>query len=141
MNSLISNSPVTPNPDAVAAVQTQTGNYTAQYGAYMGVHINVDTKSGTNKFHGTAYDYVQNDFFNAKGWTTPVGSRTPVLRFNQFGGVLDGPIVIPHLYNGRDKAFFMGSYEGLRQINQVSTSATVLTDAEQGGHCAARCST
>ena len=86
MNSLISNSPVTPNPDAVAAVQTQNGNYTAQYGAYMGVHINVDTKSGTNKVHGTVYDYVQNDFFNAKGFTQLPTARTPVLRFNQFGG-------------------------------------------------------
>ena len=133
MNSLISNSPVTPNADAVAAVQTQTGNYTAQYGAYMGVHINVDTKSGTNTLHGTAFDYVQNDFFNAKSWIASAGSRTPVLRFNQFGGVLDGPIVIPHLFNGRDKAFFMGSYEGIRQINQTTTIGTVLTAAERGG--------
>ncbi len=133
MNSLISTSPVTPNPDAVAAVQTQTGNYTAQYGAYMGVHINVDTKSGTNKIHGTVYDYLQNDFFNAKSWTTGHATRIPELRFNQFGGVLDGPIVIPHLYNGRDKAFFMGSYEGLRQINQTSVIATLITDAMRTG--------
>ena len=140
MNSLISNSPVTPNADAVAAVQTQTGNYTAQYGAYMGVHINVDTKGGTNQFHGTAYDYVQNDFFNAKSWTTLSTARTPVLRFNQFGGVLDGPIVVPHLFNGRDKAFFMGSYEGIRQINQTNTPATVLTAAERTGDFSALCS-
>ena len=141
MNSLISTSPVTPNPDAVAAVQTQTGNYTAQYGAYMGVHINVDTKSGTNQVHGTAYDYVQNDFFNAKNFTTAPGTRTPVLRFNQFGGVLDGPIAIPHVYNGRDKAFFTGSYEGLRQINQTSTTATVLTTPERTGDFSALCGT
>ncbi len=139
MNSLISTSPVTPNPDAVAAVQTQTGNYTAQYGAYMGVHINVDTRSGANQIHGTAYDYVQNDFFNAKNWTTPSSARTPVLRFNQFGGVFDGPLVIPHLYNGRDKTFFMGSYEGLRQINQTQTTATVITGAERTGNFASLC--
>jgi hypothetical protein len=140
MNSLISTSPVTPNPDAVAAVQTQTGNYTAQYGAYMGVHVNVDTKSGTNALHGTAYDYIQNDFFNAKNWTALSTARTPVLRFNQFGGELGGPIVIPHLFNGRDKAFFMGSYEGLRQINQTGTQATILTAAEQTGNFAVLCS-
>ncbi len=139
MNSLISTSPVTPNPDAVSAVQTQTGNYTAQFGGYMGVHINVDTRSGTNQIHGTAYDYVQNDFFDAKSFTTAVGARTPVLRFNQFGGVLDGPIVVPHLYNGRDKAFFMGSYEGLRQINQTSTTSTVLSAAERTGDFSAIC--
>jgi hypothetical protein len=140
MNSLISTSPVTPNPDAVAAVQTQTGNYTAQYGAYMGVHVNVDTKSGTNTIHGTAYDYIQNDFFNAKNWTTLSTARTPVLRFNQFGGELAGPIVIPHLFNGRDKAFFMGSYEGLRQINQTTSQATILTAAEQTGDFSVLCS-
>jgi hypothetical protein len=122
MNSLISNSPVTPNPDAISAVQVQSGNYTAQYGAYMGIHINSDTKSGTNQLHGTAYDYVQNDMFNAKPWLNPVGARTPKMRFNQFGGVVSGPVVIPFLYNGRDKTFFMGSYEGLRQYSQSLTS-------------------
>jgi len=122
MNSLISNSPVTPNPDAVAAVQVQSGNYTAQYGAYMGIHINSDTKAGTNTLHGTAYDYIQNDYFNAKPWLATVGSRTPKMRFNQFGGVLGGPVVIPHLYNGRDKTFFMGSYEGLRSYSTTLTN-------------------
>jgi hypothetical protein len=133
MNSLISSSPVTPNPDAVAAVQTQNGNYTAQYGAYMGVHINVDTKSGTNKLHGTVYDYVQNDFFNAKPFTALTTSRTPVLRFNQFGAEVGGPIVIPFLYNGRDKAFFMGSYEGTRRISQANLTAQLVTDAMRTG--------
>ncbi len=140
MNSLISSSPVTPNPDAVAAVQTQTGNYTAQYGAYMGVHINVETKAGTNTLHGTAYDYVQNDFFNAKPFTALPTSRTPVLRFNQFGGVLGGPLFIPHLYNGRDKAFFLGSYEGLRRIAQSSTTGQLITDAMRTGNFSALCS-
>jgi hypothetical protein len=122
MNSLISNSPVTPNPDAVAAVQVQSGNYTAQYGAYMGIHINSDTKAGTNTLHGTAYDYIQNDAFNARPWLALPGSRVPKMRFNQFGGVLSGPVVIPFLYNGRDKTFFMGSYEGLRSYAQTLTN-------------------
>lgn len=133
MNSLGSSSAVTPNPDALSAVQTQTGNYTAQYGAYMGVHINMDTKAGTNQLHGTAYDYVQNDFFNARPWLLSKTSRTPVLRFNQFGGVIGGPVVLPHLYDGRNKMFFMGSYEGLRQISQSQSTATVLTQAMRNG--------
>jgi hypothetical protein len=103
-------------------VQVQSGNYTAQYGAYMGIHINSDTKAGTNTLHGTAYDYIQNDYFNAKPWLATVGSRTPKMRFNQFGGVLGGPVVIPHLYNGRDKTFFMGSYEGLRSYSTTLTN-------------------
>ncbi|RXH55530.1 TonB-dependent receptor [Granulicella sibirica] len=139
MNSLISSSPVTPNPDAVAAVQTQNGNYTAQYGAYMGVHINVDTKSGTNKLHGTVYDYVQNDFFNAKPFTALSTSRTPVLRFNQFGAEVGGPIVIPHVFNGRDKAFFMGSYEGTRRISQANSTGQLITDSMRTGDFSALC--
>ena len=133
MNSLISNSPVTPNADAVGAVQTQTGNYTAQYGAYMGVHINVDTLAGTNQFHGTAFDYVQNTAFNAKNFLAKPGSATPVQHFNQFGFVLDGPVLLPKLFNGRDKLFFMGSYEGIRQKQQTTQVGTVLTTAFQNG--------
>ncbi|QNI35616.1 TonB-dependent receptor [Edaphobacter albus] len=133
MNSLISNSPVTPNPDAISAVQVQSGNYTAQYGAYMGIHINSDTKSGTNTLHGTAYDYVQNDVFNAKPWLAAKGAKAAKMRFNQFGGVLSGPVVIPFLYNGRDKTFFMGSYEGLRQYQQTSTVGAVPTVKMRSG--------
>ncbi len=139
MNSLISSSPVTPNPDAVAAVQTQTGNYTAQYGAYLGVHINVDTKSGTDQIHGTAYDYVQNDVFNARPFTALRNSRTPFLRFNQFGFELGGPIVIPHLFNGRNKAFFVGSYEGTRRISQASLTGQLITDPMRTGNFSALC--
>ncbi len=139
MNSLISNSPVTPNADAVGAVQTQTGNYTAQYGAYMGVHINVDTKAGTNQFHGTAFDYVQNTVFNARNFLAAPGQAKPVQHFNQFGFVLDGPVLLPHLFNGRDKLFFMGSYEGVRQKSQATTVATLLTPAFQQGDFSALC--
>lgn len=139
MNSLISNSPVTPNADAVAAVQTQTGNYTAQYGAYMGVHINVDTRSGTNSFHGTVFDYVQNTVFNARNFLALSTSRTPILHFNQFGFVLDGPVAIPKLFNGRDKLFFMGSYEGVRQKSEATQVATLLTPAFQTGDFSALC--
>jgi hypothetical protein len=127
MNSLISSSPVTPNPDAISAVQVQSGNYTAQYGAYMGIHINSDTKAGTNTLHGTAYDYIQNDYLNAKPWLAKPTDKVAKMRFNQFGGVIGGPVVIPHLYNGRDKTFFMGSYEGLRQYQQQLSIVTVPT--------------
>lgn len=133
MNSLGSLTPVNPNADALQAVQIQTGNYTAQYGAYMGVHVNMDTKSGTNQIHGTAYEYAQNDFFDAKSFFTPVGAKIPQLRYNQFGFEVGGPIVIPHVYNGRDKLFFMGSYEGLRQVSQTQATATVLTPAMRTG--------
>lgn len=133
MNSLISTSPVTASPDAIAAVQTQVGNYTAQYGAYSGVHINEDTKSGTNTVHGAAYEYLQNDALDAKPFFARTNSKIPPLRYNQFGGEIGGPVFIPWLFNGRDKMFFVGSYEGLRQVNQSQSTTTVLTAAERTG--------
>ncbi|GAA3765365.1 TonB-dependent receptor [Terriglobus aquaticus] len=126
MNSLISSSPVTPNADAVGAVQTQTGNYTAQYGAYMGVHINVDTKAGTNQFHGTVFDYVQNDAFNARSFLASPTQAKPRVRFNQFGGEIGGPIL-------KDKLFFMGSYEGIRSNQQSPVVATLIPTAFRNG--------
>lgn len=133
MNNLGSSSPVSPNPDTLDAVQTQNGNYTAQYGGYMGVHINMVSKSGTNDLHGTAYDYVQNNVLNAKPWFTQQGKPNLPFHYNQFGFVLGGPVVIPFLYHGKDKTFFLGSYEGTRQIQQVSAVGTVMTDAMKAG--------
>jgi hypothetical protein len=107
MNNLGSSSPVSPNPDTLDAVQTQNGNYTAQYGDYMGVHINMVTKSGTNDLHGTAYDYVQNNIFDAKPWFTQTGKPNLPFHYNQFGFVLGGPVVIPFFYHGKDKTLFL----------------------------------
>ena len=134
MNNLITTATLSPNPDALSAVQTQNGNYTAQYGDYLGVHINLVSRTGTNKFHGTVYDYIQNDALNAKSWLAMPGSKKSKLRYNLFGGVLSGPIIIPHLYNGRDKTFFTGSYEGLRNNGATFTTGTVLTNLMRQGN-------
>jgi len=133
MNNLITTATLSPNPDALSAVQTQNGNYTAQYGDYLGVHINLVSRTGTNKFHGTAYDYIQNDALNAKSWLATPGSRKSKLRYNLFGGVLSGPVIIPHLYDGRNKTFFTGSYEGLRNTGATFTTGTVLTNKMRTG--------
>jgi carboxypeptidase family protein len=137
MNNLGSTSSVSPNPDTLGAVQTQNGNYPAQYGNYMGVHIDMSTTSGTNQFHGTAYDYIQNDVMNAKAWLALPGQKKSELRYNEFGGVIGGPILIPHLYNGRDKTFFLASYEGLRDNFGTVTPATVITSAMRSGNFSA----
>jgi len=133
-NNLGSTDSVTPNPDALDSVQTTNGNYTAQYGDYIGVHINEQTRSGTNKFHGTMYDYLQNDDLNSKGFNrnTTVPTKNEQ-RYNIFGGVVDGPVLIPHLYNGRDKTFFTASYEGLRQHSITNAYSQAFTSAEEGG--------
>ncbi|QNI37971.1 TonB-dependent receptor [Edaphobacter albus] len=133
MNNLIMTTTLTPNPDAVESVQTQNGNYPAQYGDYLGVHINMVTKSGSNAFHGTVFEYIQNDAFNAKSWLAPSTARKSQLRYNQFGGVIGGPVILPHLYNGRDKTFFMGSYQGLRDHESAFTIGTVMTNKMRAG--------
>jgi len=134
MNNLGSTVYMTPNTDALESVQTTNGNYTAQYGNYLGIHINEATKAGTNSIHGTVYDYLQNDDLNSRGFNraTTIPAKAEQ-RYNLFGGVADGPVVIPHLYNGRDKTFFTGSYEGIRQHSITNSYSQAFTTAERGG--------
>ena len=127
VNNLITTTPVRPSVDSVQEVEVQTGTYSAQYGAYMGVHINLVSKSGTNAIHGNVVEFLRNDKLDARPFfLSPTAKKTP-LRQNQFGFELDGPLFIPRLYDGRNKTFFMGSYEGLREIRQNATIGTLLT--------------
>jgi hypothetical protein len=139
MNNLISVATLSPNPDALDSVQTQNGNYTAQYGDYIGVHINMDTKTGGDKVHGTAYDYIQNDIFNSYTFGATPGSPKSRVRYNLYGGVISGPVVIPFLYNGRTKTFFTGSYEGQRQSNASLSTGTVFTNLMRTGNFSELC--
>ena len=134
LNNLITTSSFRPSVDSVQEFQVQTGTYSAQYGSYMGVHVNLITKSGTNGLHGTASEFLRNNILDARGFFEDRTKPQPPLRQNQFGFELDGPVMIPKLYNGRDKTFFMGSYEGLRQVRQSSQLATVLTPLMRQGN-------
>ena len=127
MNNLITTTPTRPMVESVQEVEVQTGTYSAQYGAYMGVHINLVSKSGTNSLHGNLVEFVRNDAFDARPYYLNPTSRKTVLRQNQFGFELDGPIYIPKIYNGRDRTFFMASYEGLRQRRESTSISTILT--------------
>ncbi len=103
--------------DDLQEFRVQTSTYSAEYGRNPGGQFAFETKSGTNQWHGTAYEYLRNDYFDANDWFNDyLGVREPTLRQNDFGGTLGGPIRIPHLYNGKDKTFFFFSYEGLRLI-------------------------
>ncbi len=127
VQNLTSNTPTRPMVEAIQEVEVQTGTYSAQYGAYMGVHMNVITKSGTNALHGNLVEFLRNDKLDARPYfLNPTAKKNP-LRQNQYGFELDGPIIIPKLYNGKDKTFFMGSYEGLRQIRSSAGLATLIT--------------
>jgi hypothetical protein len=126
MNNLITTTPTRPMVETVQEVEVQTGTYSAQYGSYMGVHINMVTKSGTNQLHGSLVEFLRNQVLDARSFftlPTPANpqAKKPPLRQNQFGFELDGPVVIPKLYNGRDKTFFMTSYEGFRLVQQATS--------------------
>jgi len=133
-----------PGENAIAEFKIQNGLYGAQYGQGS-AQVNVAIKSGTNQVHGTAYDFLQNDalqpsdpetaFLNAKNGTDfPV--KTP-FKQNQFGGTLGGPVLLPKLYNGRNKTFWFFGYDGGRQVNLQGggvESIQVPTQAERSGN-------
>jgi len=107
-NNLITTTPTSPMVESVQEVEVQTGTYSAQYGSYLGVHINMVTKAGTNDLHGALVEFLRNQVLDARSFftlPTPANptARKPPLRQNQFGFELDGPIVIPKIYNGRNK--------------------------------------
>lgn len=94
--------------DAVQEFKVASGSMSAEYGLTAGGVINVATKSGTNSYHGTAYEYVRNDAFNARN---AFATTVSPLRYNQYGLSFGGPVIIPHLYNGRNKTFIFGNWE------------------------------
>jgi hypothetical protein len=133
MNNLITVAAARPSSDVISEVQMQSGNYPAQYGAYLGIHINLVSKSGSNELHGSLYDYIENTVFNAKPFLATATSKKPVLHYNQYGFALGGPVTIPKLYNGRDRTFFFGSWEKLDQIGQSTSIGSVITPAMEKG--------
>src|SRR5256884_1078280 len=139
MNNLITVTHVVPSADAVEEVQVQNGNYTAQYGSYMGVHVNLASKSGTNGLHGALFEFVRNDMFDAHSFFDSPRSPKKPLHVNQFGLQAGGPVYLPKLYDGRNKTFFTASYEGLRQIKSPSQLGTTLTQAMRGGDFSSLC--
>jgi hypothetical protein len=101
--------------DALQEFRVQSSTYSAMFGRSPGGQFSLATRSGTNFFHGTAFDYLRNNFFDANDWFNDYfGKPTPALRQNDFGGTVGGPIRFLRLYDGRNRSFFFASYEGLR---------------------------
>lgn len=125
-----------PNPDSVAEFRILSNNYTAEYGRGSGGVVSVVIKSGTNQLHGSLYEYLRNEDFNASDYfSNEAGLPRPILKRNQFGGTLGGPIVIPKIVNGKDRLFFFFGYQGQRQSQvQVDPGVTVYTPAELQGN-------
>ncbi len=129
MTNLRNTGNVAPNPESVREFKVTTNAYGAEYGRFASGIINIITKSGTNRFNGSVYEYVRNDAFNAKEWNSAI-AKAPYRR-NQFGGTFGGPII-------QDRTFFFGSYSGLRQnTSQFLSGATLPSDAFRTGNFSA----
>jgi Carboxypeptidase regulatory-like domain len=115
---------LSPSPDAVQEFKVQTGSYTAEMGGAGGGQINIVTRTGTNQFHGTAYEFLRNNVLDARAFNQ-MDSSNHLVR-NNFGGSLGGPIV-------RNKAFFFVNYEGLRLTQSDTMIDTVPTADEIKG--------
>jgi len=120
-----------PSVDSVSEVAVQTSNYAAEYGQSTGAVLSFTMRSGTNQYHGSAYDYWTNEDFNATGPYSHVRNKS---RINDFGGTAGGPIWIPKVYKGKDKTFFFFNYESRPTTSVNSTNLiTVPTAAYRTG--------
>jgi hypothetical protein len=129
---------VLPPVDAIQEFKVQTTDFSAEFGRSGAAVMNATVKSGTNQLHGDVWEFFRNDKLDAAdyferrqdgsgNWRTQKGE----LRQNQFGFTLGGPVVIPHVFNGRNKVFFFGDYEGLRRRQGTIQTGAVPTLAER----------
>jgi hypothetical protein len=113
-----------PSIDALQEFKVESGLFSAEYGRAI-AQVNVSTKSGQNQFHGVAFAFVRNSFFDAKDFFANPNAPTPPFKRNQFGGTFSGPVLIPKLYNGKNRLFFMFNYEGLRERRSLTRTSTL----------------
>jgi hypothetical protein len=124
-NQGFSNQVMQPTPDAIGEFKVVTNNMSAEYGRAAGATINVSYRSGTNAFHGSAWEFLRDDSLNATGFFRPATGK-PAINRNQFGGVVGGPIV-------KNRAFFFSDYEGQRQTRHVTAISSIATPAQRQG--------
>ena len=125
-----SNASIIPPPDAIEEFRLQTGNFSAEFGHSAGGVVNAVVKSGSNHVHGNLYEYNRNEAFSANEYFVKKnGGPRAKYRQNQYGGTIGGPVVIPKLYDGRNKTFFFGSYQGTKISYGNPSTSTVPTDS------------
>lgn len=112
----------TPSIEFLGEFKVMTSLFSAEYGRNLGSTINVTTRSGTNQFHGAAYDFLRNTQLNARPFFNPVRGQN---NQNQYGANIGGPIWIPKVYNGKDRTFFFLGWESSRQRNANSSGAAI----------------
>jgi hypothetical protein len=118
---------ISPSPDAIAEFKVITSNYSAEYGRVGGAVVNAVTKSGTNQFHGAAWEFLRNTALNAVGFQfSPSVFLKPTLQRNQFGAALGGPFI-------KNKLFWFGDYEGYRQLQRYLNFDSIPTTTDRAG--------
>jgi hypothetical protein len=130
---------VLPSVEALQEFKVQTGIYPAEFGRGAG-QINVSTKGGSNQYHGALFEFLRNDKLDARPYffkdpesPTQTAPLKAPYRQNQYGGTLSGPIVIPKLFNGKDRIFFMANYEGFKSRRSVPSFFTTMTPEMRAG--------
>ena len=118
--------------DAIQEFKEQTKNYSAEYG-FGANQVNLSTKSGTNSLHGSAFEFIRNTAVDARSYFNRVPQPVAPLKQNQFGYSLGGPVILPRIYNGRNKTFFFANYEGQRIRSAVTETGNVPSAAELSG--------
>jgi len=121
---------IRPNIDALQEFRMETSGFSAEYGRMAGGIMNMALRSGTNRFHGSLFEYLRNEVFDARGF---FDVETPKLRRNQFGATVSGPLVLPRLYHGRNRTFFLFSWEGYRQVLGQTRLGRTPTAEEHAG--------
>lgn len=119
-----------PSVDATQEFKVQTNAFDAEFGRFRGGLINASIKSGTNQLHGSAFEFVRNSAFNARD---PFAATIPQFGYNQFGFSVGGPVLVPKLYNGRNRSFFFVNYEGSREGVPRAFVSTVPTGLQRQG--------
>jgi Carboxypeptidase regulatory-like domain len=117
---------IIPNLDSIAEFRIITNNFDAEYGNYSGGQVNVVTKSGSNRLHGSGFEFLRNTSLDAKNYFSLPTDPTPVFRQNQFGGTLGGPI-------RKDKTFFFIDYQGTRQTRGLTQNQQMPSLADRSG--------
>jgi Carboxypeptidase regulatory-like domain/TonB dependent receptor/TonB-dependent Receptor Plug Domain len=119
---------VLPPVDAIQEFKVQTSDFSAEFGRSGAAVLNATIKSGTNSFHGSVWEFFRNDHLDAADYFE---TKKGELRLNQFGFTAGGPVLIPHVLDGRNKVFFFGDYEALRRRQGVPQQSSVPTAAER----------
>jgi hypothetical protein len=124
---------VAPVIDAIQEFKVVSHTDDAEFGSVTGGVVNVVTKSGTNSLHGSLWEYDRDQIFDARSYFLPSDVAKTPYHQNQFGGALGGPVWIPKLYNGRNRTFFFGDYQGFRYSQTSNTLLFLPTAAELAG--------